>query len=78
MGAVRLEERQIARGDSAGFPMPIKSLEGHVAAVRTQKSDRVSLNNSNAMKAVHAALAISPIGIVATTSTSRTVCIPRS
>jgi hypothetical protein len=63
---------------SAGFPMPFKSLEGHVAAVRAQKSDRVSLNNSNAMKAVHAALATRPTGMVATTSTSRTIYIRRS
>jgi hypothetical protein len=58
--------------------MPSKSLEGYVAAVRTQKSDRVSLNNSNAMKAVHAALATRPTGMVATTSTYRTIYIPRS
>ena len=33
---------------STGFLMPFRSPEGHVAAVRAQKSDRVSLNNSNA------------------------------
>src|SRR5262249_42959192 len=43
-----------------------------------QKSDRASLNNSNAMKAAHAALAIRPIGMVATTSAFRTIHIPRS
>jgi len=58
--------------------MPFKSLEGHVAAVRAQKSDRVSLNNSNMMKAAHAALAIRPIGMVATTSAFRTALHPQT
>ena len=42
------------------------------------KERQSSLNNSNAMKAVHAALATRPTGMVATTSTSRTIYIPRS
>jgi hypothetical protein len=42
-----------------------------------QKSDRVSLNNSNAMNAAHAALAIRPTGMVAITSAFRTIYIPK-
>ena len=46
--------------------------------MRAQKSDKVSLNNSNTMKAAHAALAIRPIGMVATTSAFRTALHPQT
>jgi len=42
-----------------------------------QKSDGVSLNSSNAMKATHAAVTITPIGMVATISAFRTIYISR-
>ena len=62
--------RQLKRRYVLAF---FEKLPQHTSPQCGSKERQSRLNNSNAMKAVHAALATRPTGMVATTSTSRTI-----